>query len=127
MQADPTSYQTAIGTRPNVSTLSTSALFPSGVQNWKPSAPSCSLSQPTSLNFYTYANDDPVNNVDPSGLGASACTLDIKATVGGAVALFFSATTLVFVFTLGLFLVSASSLETCIEANTPEYWTIFEW
>ena len=68
-QADPTSYQTAIGTRPDVSSLSTSALFPSGVQNWKPAAPTCSLSTPQSLQYYTCANDDPVNNVDPSWLG----------------------------------------------------------
>ena len=56
-QPDPTSYQTAIGTKPDTSSLSTSALFPTGVQNWKPTALMCNLSQPTSLNFYTYASD----------------------------------------------------------------------
>ncbi len=43
------------------------------------------LNDPTSLNRYLYAGDDPVNFTDPSGMDANACFLSILALFSAAI------------------------------------------
>src|SRR6266851_4945791 len=43
------------------------------------------LNDPTSLNRYVYAGDDPVNFTDPSGMDANACFLSILALFSAAI------------------------------------------